>query len=166
MALQRWQATYDAIEERYRFVLESVEKMKPWIFIPCFICCYMPAMATVSNENLNGWMNLVQSEQLYGTVGIQVSLARELYSSGGGSDHHMRNEIVGLKFDIGGDPTIPTPASSGRDGGHVVMAVPIAVVAQAKEEDVVSNLERLAQLYRNGALTLEEYESAKAKILR
>lgn len=97
ISLQRWQKTFDAVEERYRYVLDSFGKMKPWIFIPCFICCTLPAMATVSSEAHNGWMNLLQNEQqYYSTIGIQVSLAREIYSSGAGSDRNFKNEIVGL----------------------------------------------------------------------
>ena len=127
-------------------------------------------MATVNSENLNGWMNLVQSEQkYYSTIGIQVSLAREVSSSGIGSDRHMRNDIVGLKFDIGADPLAPQQhkvagGASGGDG-HVDMAVPIAVVSSDASDDIVSKLERLDQLFRKGALSHEEYETAKAKIL-
>jgi hypothetical protein len=129
ISLQRWQTTFDAVEERYRYVLDSLGKLKPWIFIPCFICCTLPAIATVSSENHNGWMNLLQSEQqYYSSIGIQVSLAREICSSGAGSDRNIQNEVVGLKFDIGPLPSQEQAAVSDGDGYvENKMAVQMAV---------------------------------------
>ena len=127
-------------------------------------------MAHVSSESHNGWMNLVQSEQnYYSSIGIQVSLAREIYSLGSGSDRNMRNEIVGLTFDIGPAP-VPAPAqpSSSPVVEDVEIAVPIATATKAggkMSNDMISQLERLDQLYRKGALSHGEYETAKAKVL-
>jgi hypothetical protein len=148
ISLSQWTRTFDAVYEHYRAYLEEVAKLKPWIYIPCCVCCMFPSMIRVGRKFQDDWIQLAQQEQkAYRDSGIQVALAKETISHGGygGDDHSMIHErIIGLKFEIGERPT---------------KKVEIA------DSSMVSQLERLNQMRKTGALSDGEYEQAKAKLL-
>lgn len=147
VSLSQWQSTFDGVMAVYQKNSDGISSLTPWIFIPCCVCCIMRKMVAINSEVETMWGELVTREQKqYRSLGIQVTLARELISSGAGSHRHLENETVGLKFDI----------ASGAAPGAAV---------SAGGGDMVSQLEKLNQLYQTGAITRLEYDQAKAKLL-
>ena len=111
------------------------------------------------------WGELVDREQKqYRHLGIQVTLAKELMTSGAGSHRHLENETVGLKFDIA--PGVPTATVvSVGGGGYLTSQLGDGGAAVGGGGDIVSQLEKLNRLHQNGAITSGEYDQAKAKLL-
>ena len=163
VSLSQWQTTFDGVMAVYQKFSEGVESLFPWMYIPCCICCVMPKMISIKSEFNIMWGELVSREQKhYRKLGIQVTLAKELFSSGAGSHRHLENETVGLKFDIA--PGVAPGTSLGIAPG-VAQATVVSVDGGDSGRDIVSQLEKLNQLYQTGAITNSEYEQAKAKLL-
>lgn len=149
ISLSTWQDTFDKVVERYRFIQQAFQS---WMLIPCFVCCSMPKIIRISQENNRAWLSLVEEQaQVYRPAGIQVTLAKELSTMGAGSNRNMKHETVGLRFEIrlNGNAHHPT---DGRNAGLTNI-------------DLTTQLTQLATLYENGALTDEEYSLAKSKLL-
>lgn len=152
ISLSTWQDTFDKVLERYRAVLGAFSS---WMLIPCFICCSMPRMIAITQENERAWLTLVQEQaQVYRPAGIQVTLAKEIHTMGAGSSRNVRNETVGLRFEIG-PVSNQTNAAANFKGG-----------ISTAGNDLANELTQLAKLHKDGALTDEEYSQAKSKLLR
>lgn len=156
-----WQTTYDKVLEIYATAFEAAEparqQMKKAMFCPCLLVCLvfrMREMMQATRITQEAWAQLVQEQAgIYRKYGVHVTLAKELYSAGVGSDRHMRNETVGLKFDIAADTTASSSAS------------PPSASTTSGNGDMTSKLSDLANLHRQGALTDEEYAQAKQRVL-
>lgn len=154
ISLSTWQDTFDKVVERYRFIFQS---FSPWMLIPCFICCSMPKMMSITQESKRAWLALVEEQaRVYRPAGVQVTLAKELYSMGTGSSRNMRNETVGLRFEIR-----PNVNANHSTGGNVRLAEGKSTM----NNDLTAQLTQLATLHENGALTDEEYSRAKSQLL-
>ena len=120
-------------------------------------------MATLTREFHTMWAELVDKEQKqYRHLGIHVTLAKELVTSGAGSHRHLENETVGLKFDIA--PGVPTATVVSMGGGDLAAQLGGGRAAVG-EGDIVLQLEKLNRLHQTGAITSGEYDQAKAKLL-
>mmetsp|Transcript_40475 Transcript_40475/g.47372 ORF Transcript_40475/g.47372 Transcript_40475/m.47372 type:complete len:189 (+) Transcript_40475:43-609(+) len=151
VSASQWAATFDGVKARYDYIFDNFDW---WMLIPCFLCFSMPRMIQISRDNQKGWLRLAQEQaEIYRSAGIQVTLAREI--SGGGGDSNVRNEIVGLKFDIapnnGGAAFVVPQTMSRMDGG---------------DDNFVAKLEKLDQMHAAGSLSDSEYAAAKEKLLR
>jgi Short C-terminal domain len=147
VSLAIWQSTFDAVQARYEYVLNSISYLH---LIPCFICCTMSHMVHVVKKNRDEWTIIArQQADIYRPFGIQVTLAKEL--TGIGSSR--QTETVGLRFDVA-TQTTPEGGTTLRDS-----------MARSESDDMVAKLERLQQLHQTGALTESEYTAAKAKLL-
>jgi hypothetical protein len=154
VSLSQWQGTWDAVQKQYDKIYDGMRPLFPWIYIPCCVCCTMSKMIKLKREVQESWVNLVLSEQeKYRSVGVQVTLARELYSYGAGSSRHMENEMVGLRFEIAPNP--------GGSSSYEISNTP----NKKDSSDLVAQLEKLNALHKAGALSYDEYEKAKAKLL-
>ena len=150
VSLAIWQSTFDAVQARYEYVLNSISYLH---LIPCFICCTLPHMVHVAKKNRDEWTIIAREQaDIYRPFGIQVTLAKEL--SGIGSSR--QTETVGLRFDVA-QTTLP-------EGGTTLQANSMMARSES-DDDLVAKLERLQQLHQTGALTESEYTAAKAKLL-
>ena len=157
--LSTWTKTYDGVAGIYEMALGASKDMKVhiFLFIPCFAPCFlMPKMIKASSDIHNAWIDLVQRQaQIYSKYGINVTLAKEYRSrtTGTGSDRRFRMDLetVGLRFEMSSDP-VQRPYRQ------------VQTTAVAKE-DMLTRLEKVDGLYRNGAISYEEYTQLKSKIL-
>mmetsp|Transcript_13849 Transcript_13849/g.23031 ORF Transcript_13849/g.23031 Transcript_13849/m.23031 type:complete len:204 (-) Transcript_13849:44-655(-) len=156
-----WMKTYDGVASIYEMSLEASKQMKlhVFIFLPCFLPCMMPKMMKVSSDVYSAWLELVKSQtEIYQKHGINVTLAKEYRSrtTGTGSDRRFRMDLetVGLRFEMSNDPVqtqfpqIPT-----------VQARPVA------KDDILTRLEKVNGLYKDGAISYEEYTQLKSRVM-
>ena len=157
ISLSQWQATFDAVKSCIEANHQNHQEMtgqllNPINFLcPCVLCCVLPKFYKKADESNQLWQNLLRQEQeRYQTSGIQVSFSKELTAVGHGSHRHLNNITVGLKFEV-----IQTAGGGGGLWGSV----------GGGGGDIVDRLEKLNNLLKQEAITTEEYEKAKAKIL-
>lgn len=149
VSLTQWQQTFDAVKSCIDLEQQTAAEMMGQMENPFIMCCGMGTgkMMAAEEKIHQQWTDMLRTEQAkYLPLGIQVSFAKELAPVGAGSHRHLSNQTVGLKFELvqGGGGV---PATSGGGG------------------DIVERLEKLSSLYKQGAITSEEYDKAKAKIL-
>merc|ERR1712176_585224 len=117
--------------------------------IPCFMPCMMKNFMKQANRNFmqqakaiqDIWSGLVRTQaDIYRPLGVNVSLAQELISSG----DHLRTAPVGLRFEIVHQADATTPST---------------------QQDIVSRLKDLHELYKSGAISSAEYKRVKASII-
>mmetsp|Transcript_59226 Transcript_59226/g.176014 ORF Transcript_59226/g.176014 Transcript_59226/m.176014 type:complete len:193 (-) Transcript_59226:29-607(-) len=148
-----WARTFDAVRGQYDEYLSAIKGIRPIIFIPCLVPCSMPKMMKISQDWQDNWLALVQSQaEIYTPLGVQVTLAKELHCMGSGSSRNIRNEIVGLSFELG--PEVQAQQHIYAPSGQI-----------RPGDDLVSKLSKLNELHKAGAISGKEYEVAKAKIL-
>jgi len=162
ISLSTWMKTYDGVASIYEMSLEAVNGTNMRLMfipciMPCMVCYSMPKMIKASSNIHNAWLELVQSQaEIYRRHGINVTLAKEYRSRtiGTGSDRRfdMDLETVGLRFEMSNDAPNQQPFR------------PVQAAAVAKE-DIFARLEKVDGLYRNGALSYEEYTQLKSRII-
>lgn len=176
ISLSTWQTTFDKVANHYQSLIQQSQQLKPWIYIPCCVCCIMPKMISIMTAHQEGWAAMVQDQaKVYQGVGVQVALAKEIRSTGTGSHRGFSMDIVGLHFDIaassssaGGAATTAAAAPANPYITPTATAVPVpssSVPTAATTTDAASRLKRLEDLYRNGTITQQEYNSNRQRIL-
>uniref|UniRef100_A0A7R9WKN4 SHOCT domain-containing protein n=1 Tax=Pseudictyota dubia TaxID=2749911 RepID=A0A7R9WKN4_9STRA len=152
-----WERTFDALkgiyDEQYTMARDFRKKMGLFLFIPCYGLCSMNKHIQAAQTIHAHWADLVRSQaETYRPYGIQVTLAKELVSSGFGSDRHMRNETVGLRFEV---------ADENGGGNHYGTSLP----TNSGGNDAVSKISKLNDLYKTGAISSDEYNRLKGQII-
>ena len=168
-----WARTFDAVRSRCAADLErgkeTLVKFTGGLpFIPCCVPCIvcrgfsnMSRLQAAALEADRAWLDLAQSEQkTYAAYGVSVTIATEMQMSGAGSNRKLHNAKVGLRFETG-----PAAAASEYGPPVVVTAEPVSQHMERPDEGLASQLEKLSDLHRKGALTEAEYAAAKTKLL-
>ena len=162
-----WMKTYDGVAGIYEESLSTVRGMKLPIFflVPCLAPCFlMPKMIRASLDIHAAWIELVQSQaEIYRRYGINVTLAKEYRSRtiGTGSDRRfdMRLETVGLRFEMSSNVDAPVHQHAGHAAFPAVQATAVA------KDDTLTRLEKANDLYRDGAISYDEYTQLKSRIM-
>ena len=149
VSLKQWQQTFDNVKSCIDLEQQIAAEMMGNMMNPCFMCCGSMGKMMAAEERVHQqWTGMLRTESAkYLPVGVQVSFAKELGTVGAGSHRHLSNQTVGLKFEL-------VPGGGGAGGG-----------VSGGSSDIVERLEKLNNLYKQGAITAEEYDKAKAKIL-
>merc|ERR1712150_14163 len=135
-------------------MVDFQKDFKKMMVFPCLMFCMSPfgKIQARSKERIENWDDLVFSEnRKYREYGIQVSLAKDLMTTGMGSHRHLSSEIVGLSFQIVvvAPSTTSPPTKTAEENGTITQ-----------------RLERFEQLYKDGVITKDEYNAGRAKVLQ
>lgn len=163
-----WMKTYDGVAGIYEESLSTVRGMKLPLFflVPCLAPCFlMPKVIRASLDIHAAWIELVQSQaEIYRRYGINVTLAKEYRSRniGTGSDSRfdMQLKTVGLRFEMSSNVDAPVH----QHAGHSTTFPAVRATAVAKD-DTLTRLEKANDLYRDGAISYEEYTQLKSRIM-
>jgi len=170
ISLDIWTKTFDAVYNVYSEYLRLFESVKPLICLmflcPCAGCCIVAKIARLNSEIQDTWKEVLEEHlKIYRPLGVNVTLARETFISG----RRFQKDIVGLRFE-----TVPV---SNTITSNYTLPIVSAVIADpqpttlqqqsnSSADNLIDNLEKLNNLHKNGALTDEEYISAKAKVMK
>jgi len=188
-----WIRTFDAIKGIYEEQIAAATKVRSQMclfLIPCVAPCMIGNHIKIARSIQDGWLNLVKTQaEIYRPLGITVTLAKELATRGVGSDRHMSNETVGLRFEVsstaagGGvattSPVLASPASHYSNNNYYGTSNTASQYSTSNSnpymttttsdgngsEDLVTRLNKLNQLHKSGAITDDEYTKAKSKII-
>merc|ERR1712151_392707 len=156
-----WERTHDALrgvyDEMHTIAAEQRKDMALFL-IPCIAPCMMGKIAQKARILNDSWATLVKSQaDAYRPLGVTVTLAKELSSRGVGSDRHMTMSTVGLRFEVASAPQRPPQFAA----QSTYCAAPTATGG----DEAVERLRKLNALYETGAISRDEYDRVKTRIL-
>jgi len=183
ITLAQWQATFDLTEEPYRYVLDNYSGGKVAFYVlPCFLPVTIPMMMDMRGKYEDMWVELAQQQaKVYRPYGIQVTPIKELGPTIHirGCNEKQKSEFVGLRFTL----ATADPATHQNHTTPEAIATPIHNRVTIVEDQNLSSkktnnntyavtsqtsqqLDQLQALRQTGALTDQEYEQARTRVLQ